>query len=194
MARWYSSRQIGKIVGVDASTANRWIDAGFMGSFRTPGGHRRVSGDQLLEFLNGRGIPIPDDLRPAHRTVLLATSDADLARSLRRAQELAQPATKIVCSGWGVDALIRVGLAKPDVVVLDLELKDVDVPTICERLKRSAETQGIVVVALMARPSRKLERRLKEAGADVVLTKPIRTAALLEQTVVPPREIPRQAS
>lgn len=191
MARWYSSRKIGEIVGVDASTASRWIDAGLIGSFRTPGGHRRVSGDQLLEFLSGRGIPVPDELRPAHRTVLLASSDAKLARSLRGAPKLAQSATKIVYSDGGIDALLRVGLAKPDVVVLDLELKDVDVLSTCERLKRSAETQGIVVIALMARPSRKLERRLKEVGVDVVLTKPIRTAALLEQTVAPPRLVPR---
>ena len=53
----------------------RWIDAGFLRGFRTPGGHRRVHRADLLEFIQKR--------RTTERAgEALATSMAELPRVL----------------------------------------------------------------------------------------------------------------
>jgi excisionase family DNA binding protein len=53
--RWITLGQACKLLGVNESTLRRWADAGHVRSFRTPGGHRRFSEDDLRHLVAGRG-------------------------------------------------------------------------------------------------------------------------------------------
>src|SRR6185369_1482836 len=46
--------QAARLCGVSHKSIERWIDAGFLRGFRTPGGHRRVHRADLLEFIQKR--------------------------------------------------------------------------------------------------------------------------------------------
>jgi excisionase family DNA binding protein len=76
----YSSFQIARILNVSRQAVNQWIDKGYIASYRTPGGHRRVAARDLLSFINTRGIPVPADLRQA---------DADSGKSIASASSTA---------------------------------------------------------------------------------------------------------
>ncbi len=56
--RWITLGQACKLLGVNESTLRRWADAGHVRSFRTPGGHRRFSEEDLRALVasqNGEG-------------------------------------------------------------------------------------------------------------------------------------------
>ncbi len=53
--RWITLGQACKLLGVNESTLRRWADAGHVRSFRTPGGHRRFSEEDLRSLVAGRG-------------------------------------------------------------------------------------------------------------------------------------------
>lgn len=55
--RWITLGQACKLLGVNESTLRRWADAGHVRSFRTPGGHRRFSEDDLRALVAGQGGP-----------------------------------------------------------------------------------------------------------------------------------------
>lgn len=55
--RWITLGQACKLLGVNESTLRRWADAGHVRSFRTPGGHRRFSEDDLRALLAGQRGP-----------------------------------------------------------------------------------------------------------------------------------------
>lgn len=55
--RWLSIDAACKMIGVDQSTLRRWSDSGKIPVFRTPGGHRRYSQDDLNAFLSGESRP-----------------------------------------------------------------------------------------------------------------------------------------
>lgn len=55
--RWITLGQACKLLGVNESTLRRWADAGHVRSFRTPGGHRRFSEDDLHALVSGQGAP-----------------------------------------------------------------------------------------------------------------------------------------
>ncbi len=63
----FTSSQAARYLGVSLATIRRWTDAGHVSCYRTPGGQRRFSRDQLDAFVAsmyrdgpaGRG-PIPD--------------------------------------------------------------------------------------------------------------------------------------
>jgi excisionase family DNA binding protein len=54
-----TASQAARHLGVSISTVRRWSDAGHLSGYRTPGGQRRFSVEQLDEFL--------DSLRPRER-------------------------------------------------------------------------------------------------------------------------------
>lgn len=51
--RWLSINAACKMLGIDHSTMRRWSDSGKIPVFRTPGGHRRYSEEDLRAFLRG---------------------------------------------------------------------------------------------------------------------------------------------
>jgi excisionase family DNA binding protein len=46
----FTSSQAAKYLGVSLATIRRWADAGHLSCYRTPGGQRRFSRDQLDSF------------------------------------------------------------------------------------------------------------------------------------------------
>ena len=47
----FTSSQAAHYLGVSLATVRRWTDAGHVACYRTPGGQRRFSRDQLDEFI-----------------------------------------------------------------------------------------------------------------------------------------------
>jgi excisionase family DNA binding protein len=48
----FTSSQAAVYLGISLATIRRWTDAGHIGCYRTPGGQRRFSLDQLEEFVS----------------------------------------------------------------------------------------------------------------------------------------------
>ncbi|HYM45486.1 MAG TPA: helix-turn-helix domain-containing protein [Solirubrobacteraceae bacterium] len=47
----FTSSEAADYIGVSLATIRRWTDAGHIACYRTPGGQRRFSSDQLDEFI-----------------------------------------------------------------------------------------------------------------------------------------------
>jgi excisionase family DNA binding protein len=47
----FTSSQAARYLGVSLATVRRWTDAGHIGCYRTPGGQRRFSREQLDDFV-----------------------------------------------------------------------------------------------------------------------------------------------
>ena len=71
----YTTSEAARRLGVSLSTIRRWSDLGYLRSYRTPGGQRRFSVQQLDEFLESleSDTPLPQGAgddgagREAHR-------------------------------------------------------------------------------------------------------------------------------
>ncbi|MHC4779474.1 MAG: MerR family transcriptional regulator [Planctomycetota bacterium] len=59
----YTSGQVARLCAVSKTTVIRWIDAGRLEAFTTPGGHRRVPATALMAFMKKFRIPMPGDMR-----------------------------------------------------------------------------------------------------------------------------------
>jgi len=53
-----STSQAAHALGVSLGTIRRWSDMGYLESYRTPGGQRRFSGEQIEQFVGSlqRGV------------------------------------------------------------------------------------------------------------------------------------------
>ncbi|MET0255633.1 MAG: helix-turn-helix domain-containing protein [Luteibacter sp.] len=69
-----TTRDAAQLLGVSVSTAQKWIEAGAIPSWKTPGGHRRMRRSGVLALLEERMAPpgesattLPDELRAARQ-------------------------------------------------------------------------------------------------------------------------------
>ncbi|MGH7322281.1 MAG: response regulator [Candidatus Rokuibacteriota bacterium] len=86
---------------------------------------------------------------------------------------------EVIEAGTGGEAL-RLAPGRPDLIVLDVHLPDIDGLTVCRQLKTNPDTASIPVLYLSG-TYREIEDKVRglETGADGYLTKPVGAAELI---------------
>lgn len=80
----------------------------------------------------------------------------------------------------GRAALEAVAADRPDLILLDIMLPEIDGFEVCERLKSDPDTRHIPVIMLTAKKSREDMVRGEKVGADWYITKPFKSAMVIE--------------
>lgn len=68
----------------------------------------------------------------------------------------------------------------PDLVLLDIMLPEIDGFEVCQQIKNNPVTQHIPVIMLTAKKSREDMARGEKVGADWYITKPFKSAMVIE--------------
>ena len=178
---------IAKLCGVNFRTVIRWIQRGHLKAFQLPGrGDNRVQLQDFLQFLRDNDMPIPEELQPAGRRVLLVDHDAKTASSLQKALGRAGFEATVANDGFSAGTLAS-SLA-PAVIVVDPTMPGLGGVEVVRSLRANAQTatSRLVVVGDMSQAD--LEACV-EAGADAAFRKPVKPADLvsnIQQMVASP--------
>lgn len=87
---------------------------------------------------------------------------------------------EVITSEFGEEGYEQVLKIKPDLILLDARLPDIDGWEICKRLKSEEEVRNIPVVFVTAAAQESDKIRAKESGADGFLAKPFQISDLLK--------------
>ena len=103
--------------------------------------------------------------------VLVVDDEKDTLSLLRTVLEISgfEPITTLN----SLEALDLARSKKPDVVLLDIMMPDLDGFALCRMMREDPVTQDLPIVFVTAYESLDLEDRRKEVGADLVIYKPI---------------------
>jgi len=93
---------------------------------------------------------------------------------------LVQAGYEVTTATNGVEALESVAAARPDLILFDQMMPEMDGSQSLMRLKGSYATKEIPVVILSAKDGAEDLQRGWDAGTDLYLTKPINSAELTE--------------
>jgi DNA-binding response OmpR family regulator len=110
------------------------------------------------------------------KTVIIAENERML-RTLIRAS-LRKSRLRLLEAVNGTEALALARKERPEVLLLDVGLPEIDGYAVCRALKSDPQTSAIRVVMLTARAQRADRDRGLEAGADSYITKPFNTEEL----------------
>lgn len=176
-----STTGVAKILGVAPASVANWVNKGKLKAGRTPGGHRRVSMSDLLNFADRRNLPVPPELRPSPSKILIVDDEESLVKLLVEEIRKRYPDLKILTAYDGYTAGHLVGAERPDVVLLDLRMPGMDGFEVCRRIKADQRTKDVVVIAMTAYLSSEVEAQVLEAGAECYLPKPLETEMLAEK-------------
>ncbi len=89
---------------------------------------------------------------------------------------LAEDGIEVDTAHSAAAALASIARRRPDLVLMDVQMPDMDGLALTRRLKEDPATADIVVVALTAHAMKGDEQRMRGAGCDGYIAKPIDVA------------------
>ena len=176
---------------MDPSSVSKSIDRGILHAFRTPGGHRRVRDADLRSFLTDHHIPIPEELGTGKVRLLAVDSDPRELEALERALLPHAAQVEVRTTRSGIEAVLMVPELRPDGLLIDLQVADLNGLEACRRVSSRKELEGVLLVTMTARPTSQALSESLKAGAVACLGKPLDIRQALRLFQVP--EQPEQA-
>lgn len=176
----FTTGEAAKICKVSQQTIIRCFDNGTLKGFRVPGSRfRRIPRDQLYAFMKDNGIPT-DALESGKRKVLIVDDDEELVELLADVFER-DGRFDIRRANNGFDAGMLVKEFRPDLVVLDVMLPDINGKEVCQRVRSDASLEAVKIICISGMVEQDKIADLKAAGANDFLNKPFSVDKLLDR-------------
>ncbi len=87
----------------------------------------------------------------------------------------------VILASDGIEGLKKAGEEKPDLILLDIQMPNLDGFGVLTRLKESRETASVPVIMLTAKDAPDNVAKALEIGADDYIVKPFDSKILLEK-------------
>jgi two-component system OmpR family response regulator len=176
----FTTGEAAKICKVSQQTIIRCFDNGSLKGFRVPGSRfRRIPRDQLLSFMRDNQIPT-DALESGKRKVLVVDDDEELVELLVDVFER-DPRFEVRMANNGFDAGMLVKEFKPDLVVLDVMLPDINGKEVCQRVRSDDNLDSVKIICISGMVEQDKVADLKAAGANDFMQKPFTVDKLLDR-------------
>ena len=176
----FTTGEIASHCHVSQETVANWIKGGRLKAYATPGRHRRIRLGDLREFLVEHGMPplSPRAAPPARRRRVLVVDDdpafLNLVTRLLDRDERYETAT----AADGFEAGIQILRFRPDLVILDLMMPNLDGFKVCSSIRLTPETRDLLVLVVTGYADEGNLQRALQAGADHCMTKPLSVSSL----------------
>jgi excisionase family DNA binding protein len=177
----FTTGQAAVICKVSQQTIIRCFDAGKLEGFRVPGSKfRRIPRESVIKFMRENNIPLANLSIAGKKKVLIVDDDIEIVELLldvlsRDGRFEVRTATS------GYDAGLVTQQFRPDVILLDYMLPDVNGNIVCRTIKKNADfanTQIIIVSGVVNQEE--IEELLKSGAADFI-KKPFNISELVDK-------------
>jgi excisionase family DNA binding protein len=166
--------QAGKYCKVSPKTIINWIDAGYIKAYKTVGGHRRIKKEDLDQFLKEKGMPLPEEPKTEERKkILVVDDDKIIVETIVQALEEDEYGYEMISASDGFEAGLQVSHFKPDLLILDIMMPDINGYEVCQKVKSTSETKDTKIIVLSAYLDDEAFKQMKEYGADACFSKPL---------------------
>jgi excisionase family DNA binding protein len=176
-SEWLTLGQAARFLGVAQSTIRKWSDQGRVPAFYTPGGHRRYRRTDLETFLERSG---PGGQEKSGPLVLLVDDDAQVRELVRINLEFEGYTVRE--AGNADEGLEAIDEAKPDLVLLDVMMPQVDGWEMLRLMQERYGAGAIPVVMFSGKLDERAEREATSRGAQAFVGKPFDLQQLIERT------------
>lgn len=177
--RIFSALEVANICGVVNQTAINWIRNGYLKAFTTPGGQYRVYAEELMSFLEARGMRIPEELCDQMRdevgwtSILIVDDDRELNDLMKRWFVKKMPDYEIHQAYDGFEAGKALAEIRPGFVLLDIDLPGLDGHKLCRKIKEDPSFGKPFIIAITGLDIPEEKNSILEDGADAFFGKPL---------------------
>ncbi|MBP3558098.1 MAG: response regulator [Thermoguttaceae bacterium] len=176
----FTTGEAAKICKVSQQTIIRCFDSGGLKGFRVPGSRfRRIPREHLYAFMKENNIPT-DALESGKRKVLVVDDDRDLVELLVDVLERdGRFETRAVNNGFEAGMMVKE--YRPDLIILDVMLPDINGKDVCVRVRNDKSLEAVKIICVSGMVEEDKIEELHRAGANEFLAKPFETERLIER-------------
>ena len=176
----FTTGEAAEVCKVSQQTIIRCFDAGRLEGFRVPGSKfRRIPRQSLIKFMKDNNIPL-DAVDSGKRKVLIVDDDAEIVELLvdvLTRDGRFEPKT----ASSGYEAGIATQRFRPDVILLDYMLPDVNGNVVCQTIRRNPEFENIKIIIVSGVVKQDEIEQLLKSGAEGFIRKPFDVAELTDK-------------
>lgn len=180
----FSALEVANMCGVVNQTAINWIKNGYLKAFTTPGGQYRVYAENLIDFLQKRGMRIPEVLLPyisgseKQNKILIADTDNEFLEQLKNQIRQDCPDCQILVTSNGIDTALTIAKEKPAYVIASDNIREIT-PLKLKELGIVSVNQSDMPAAykIIYIAQNNDDGKFSEA-ADFVVTRPVEAAKI----------------
>lgn len=175
---YYTIPKAAELCGITRATLLRWVKIGKLNSFQTPGGHHRILKEDLEGFMRENRMFHMVSKTQNYNKILIVDDDLQFLRVIEKF--LAKDGYKLEKAADGFEAGLKIMQFKPELVILDLKMPNMDGFEVCRAIKKDPETRGIKIIILTGFGDEANKNRCLAVGADLFLSKPVEKNVLIK--------------
>ncbi len=176
----FTTGEAADVCKISQQTIIRCFDSNRLKGFRVPGSRfRRIPRDELIRFMRQNNIPV-DPLEGGHKRILVVDDDETIIELFRDVLGTDER-FKVKTAATGYDAGILTEQFKPDLLILDYILPDINGNVVCQTVRQNPELANMKVMIVSGVVNRDEIQGLLEAGADDFIKKPFNIEQLLDR-------------
>ena len=167
----FTTGEAAEICRISQQTIIRCFDAGRLEGFRVPGSRfRRIPRQNLVKFMKENKIPL-DSIESGKRKVLIVDDDAEIIELIVDVLNRdGRFETKTASSGY--EAGMATQLFRPELILLDYMLPDVNGNVVCQTIRKNPEFESIRIIIVSGVVKQDEIAQLLKSGAQDFIRKP----------------------
>lgn len=163
---------IAKICGVSKKTVLNWIYRDALRAYTTYGGHYRIWPGDLKKFLTKAGTDVPFQFIDDRQiTFLIVDDDPAFTLLLKEAICSEFENADVITSNNGYEALLLIGERKPQLVIIDLKMPEINGFEVIELLRKRKKDSSMKIVVCSAYIDHEVRERLQKTIVDAIWEK-----------------------
>ncbi len=175
----FTTGEAADLCKVSQQTIIRCFDSGRLRGFRVPGSRfRRIPREELLRFMRENDIPT-DGLDLGRKKRILVVDDDEQIVELFVDVLSRDERFEVRTAGTGYEAGVLTEQFKPDLMVLDYMLPDINGNVVCRTVREKPELAGTKIIIVSGVVKQDEIDELVRAGADDFVKKPFNIERLL---------------
>jgi excisionase family DNA binding protein len=176
----FTTGEVAEICNLSQQTIIRCFDSGRLRGYRVPGSRfRRIPRDALVQFMKEHNIPL-DQLELGKTRVLVVDDDPAIIEMLVELLER-DGRFEVQTAATGFDAGLRTREFRPDVLVLDYMLPDINGNAVCRSIRSDESLRDVRIIIVSGVVDRDQVAKLLADGADDFIQKPFSIEQLVNR-------------
>ncbi len=176
----FTTGEAAEICRVSQQTIIRCFDAGRLEGFRVPGSRfRRIPRQNLVKFMKDNNIPL-DSIESGKRKILIVDDDAEIVELIVEVLER-DSRFEVKTASSGYEAGMATQRFRPELILLDYMLPDVNGNVVCQTIRRNPEFENIKIVIVSGVVKEDEIAQLLKSGAEDFIRKPFNITELIDK-------------
>ena len=178
----YTTGEAAQICNVSQQTVIRCFDSGRLSGFRVPGSRfRRIPHESLVKFMKDNGIPL-NTFNNGKKKILVVDDDVEIVELMVDVL-IRDGRFDVKTASSGYDGGIMTEQFRPDLIILDYMLPDVNGNIVCQTIRRNPDFNDMRIIIVSGLINEDEIQDLLDSGAETFIKKPFSISELVDQIV-----------